>query len=359
MLASFEVGSASGSYAVDIQPGGLRGILAQSGDTVVLADAYFANRLGPDAPRAIWLPALETSKTLDQISQVIIALRTAGASRKTTLIAVGGGIVQDIAGFVSSVYMRGIAWVYVPTTLLAMVDSCIGGKSSINVGPYKNLVGTFHPPRTITIDPDLCASLSVEQRVAGLCEAAKITFCHGQESFEAYGRLAPTLASEPDRLSEVIALSLAAKKWYIETDEFDRAERLQLNFGHTFGHAIESASDFRISHGVAVGLGMMSAGVFARSLGRQYRSGGAVEQIESHISTLLACVPDLPQAVAAMTGPSLMRAFKADKKHSAEQFSLVLPKTEGMVEHVSFTRTAETEARIGDAFAAMKARYAS
>ncbi|MDP1912754.1 3-dehydroquinate synthase family protein [Brevundimonas sp.] len=359
MSASFEIRAASGTYTARIQAGSLEQVVERGGDIVVLCDAYFADRFEGRGVPVICLPALETTKSLDEIPRVILALREAGASRRTRLIAVGGGIVQDVAGFVASIYMRGLKWDYAPTTLLAMVDSCIGGKSSINVGPYKNLVGTFHPPQTILIDPGLCETLSADQRIAGLCEAAKICFARSPEAFEAYLALEPGVAARPAELSEVIALSLASKKWFLEIDEFDQAERLLLNYGHTFGHAIESASDFRLSHGIAVGLGMMAAGAMSRSLGRVEADESPTARFESHIHGLLLEKPDLGPLVADLSPDRLMVAFRGDKKHTADTFAVVLPLPEGGVERIALSRSPETEALVERAFAHMKVWYAS
>lgn len=359
MPASFEIKAASGTYTARIQPGSLEQVVEGGGDIIILCDAYFADRFEGRGIPVISLPALETTKSLDEIPRVIAALREAGASRRTRLIAAGGGIVQDVAGFVASIYMRGVKWEYAPTTLLAMVDSCIGGKSSINAGPYKNLVGTFHPPTTILIDPGLCGSLSVEQRIAGLCEAAKICFARSPETFETYLALGPFVAAGPDVLGEVIGLSLASKKWFLEIDEFDQAERLLLNYGHTFGHAIESASDFRISHGIAVGLGMMAAGAMSRSLGRLEAGAGPTAQFEAHIDSLLAETPELGPLVAGLSPELLIKAFRGDKKHTADTFAVVLPLAAGGVERIELGRSPETEALIQTAFAQMKARYAA
>lgn len=357
MSASFEIRAASGTYTARIQAGSLEEMVARGGDIVILCDAYFADRFDGRGVPVISLPALETTKSLDEISRVITALREAGASRRTRLIAVGGGIVQDVAGFVASIYMRGLKWDYAPTTLLAMVDSCIGGKSSINVGPYKNLVGTFHPPKTILIDPGLCETLSADQRTAGLCEAAKICFARSPEAFGAYLALEPSVVAGPTALGEVIALSLASKKWFLEIDEFDQAERLLLNYGHTFGHAIESASDFRLSHGIAVGLGMMAAGAMSRLLGRVEAGEGPTARFESHIHDLLLETPDLGPLVADLTPDRLMVAFRGDKKHTADTFAVVLPLAGGGVERIELNRSPETETLIQSAFAQMKARY--
>ena len=359
MSVSFEIKAASGVYDVSIVPGALDAAIGRGGDVVVLCDEYFTPKLTAAGVRAINLPTFETTKSLDRIPDIVAALRQAGASRSTTLVAAGGGIVQDVACFVASVYMRGLAWDYVPTTLLAMVDSCIGGKSSINVGPYKNIVGTIHPPRKITIDPKLCATLSPDQMVAGLNEAAKICFARSNETFEAYLALNPTISSGTEVLSQVIALSLGAKKWFIEVDEFDQNERLLLNYGHTFGHAIETASKFRISHGVAVGLGIMAAGKMGRLIGRSYPQGGLTARLEAHIDSLLKVTPDLPDAVAEMEMLDLVKAFDADKKHTRDRLAVVVALEGGGVERVMLPKNDDTARQVQHSFAEMTERYAA
>ena len=171
MSVSFEIHSSTGSYDVTIASGLFDASTDGMSHSTLIADEFFEPRL--QAGKAIFLPASEEQKSLDRAPALIEQLRGAGANRATHLVAVGGGVVQDISAFVASVYMRGLAWSYVPTTVLAMVDSCIGGKSSINVGPYKNLVGTFHPPQHIYVDPALAETLPRAQFASGLIEAAK------------------------------------------------------------------------------------------------------------------------------------------------------------------------------------------
>lgn len=359
MSASFEITSASGRYPVTIRPGVLDAVIERGGDVIVLCDEYFTDRLRAAGVRTINLPALETTKSLDQIPALITALRQAGASRSTTIVAVGGGIVQDVTCFVASVYMRGLKWDYVPTTLLAMVDSCIGGKSSINVGPYKNIVGTILPPRAIEIDPTLCATLEPDQMVAGLAEAAKICFARSKATFETYLALNPTIHSGPEILTQVISLSLATKKWFVEIDEFDSNERLLLNYGHTFGHAVESASEFRISHGVAVGLGIIAAGAMGRLLGRVPAGGSLQARMEDHIDGLLREAPGLAEAVADLKIDDLIGAFHADKKHTRDQFAVVVAHESDGVERKMIPRDADTEIKLRAAFNDMVERYAA
>lgn len=301
---------------------------------------------------AITIVAEEPNKSLDRMTDIIVALRERRVTRETTLVALGGGVIQDIAAFVASIYMRGIAWVYVPTTLLSMTDSCIGGKSSINVGKYKNIVGTFYPPRSIVIDPQVTVTLSVEQRVAGLVEAAKICFCRSEAAFAAYLALAPSPDSDAETLTEVIQQSLRAKKYFIEIDEFDRGERLLLNFGHSFGHAIEAASHFRVSHGIAVGLGMLTALRLGEALGGDGSVRPRVAALAAHIEGLLDAVPRLDAAIAGTSGAALMDAFGSDKKHGRDRFSVVLVDDSGLAVRRALPRDATSSALIEAAFVA-------
>lgn len=354
-MASFDIASSTGSYAIRIGDGLFDRVLADEGEVLFVVDAYLAGRMKAAGIDAIALPAEEITKSLNRMTALIEAMKDRQTTRGTTLIAVGGGVVQDCATFAASVYMRGIPWVYVPTTLLSMADSCIGGKSSINVGKYKNIVGTFHPPTRVDIDPRLAATLSAEQRIAGLCEAVKICMCRGPEALERYLALSPTPAPDFAGLAQVIELCLRAKKWFIEIDEFDRKERLILNFGHTFGHAIEAASKFAISHGVAVGLGMIAAMHLGRALEPDATPPPHVAAFRQHVLDLLAGVPQLRQHLAVLPAEALMDAFAADKKHSRSEFAVIVVNRGGAVERRMLPRDEHSAALIAGAFAAMRA----
>ncbi len=243
-------------------------------------------------------------------------MRRDGANRSTHLVAVGGGVIQDISAFVASVYMRGLAWSYVPTTVLAMVDSCIGGKSSINVGPYKNLVGTFHPPQHIYVDPAYAETLPRDQFASGLIEAAKICFCRGGAAFEGYLSHEPSTTMSTDALEGVILESLHAKKHFIEIDEFDKKERLLLNFGHTFGHALEGASHYGIPHGIGVGLGILCSLAFQRRRGVAYAGAPVVAELAAHLDQLIRTVPSLREQLLKLDLADVLDRFASDKKHS-------------------------------------------
>ena len=348
---SFEIVSASGSYGVQIEAGAFAGRLREWQDEIVVADDYFRSAQALQTfERALYYPALESTKSLDAVPAMIESLRKLGANRQTKMVAIGGGVIQDLAAFAASVYMRGIRWTYVPTTILSMVDSCIGGKSSINVGAYKNIVGTFHPPETIFIDPALAATLPLDQQASGIIEAAKICFCRGPESFRAYLESDPHPGMETAPLARLISHSLRAKKWFIEVDEFDQKERLLLNFGHTFGHAIEAASHYSISHGVAVGLGILCAIHFVRATekknGDPYAAVPQVAELESHLGSLLGAVPNLRENLAKLSIDEVLERFDSDKKHQRDSYVLILIATNGEVVLRKVSKSADSRADI-------------
>lgn len=353
MCTSFEIAASTGSYHVNIAPGLMDDVLAQRGEAIFVVDAFLHERLATAGIDPVVISADEKAKSLDQMSDLILAMRDRGATRATKLVAIGGGVVQDAASFAASVYMRGIEWVYLPSTLLSMADSCIGGKSSINVGGYKNIVGTIHPPSEVIIDPRLTLTLSTEQVAAGLCEAAKIALCHGPETLDRYFALAPSKQSDPATLTAVIALSLQAKKWFIEIDEFDRGERLLLNFGHTFGHALESASEFRISHGIAVGMGMLAAFHFGEAQGRNYERVPQLSAFRSHVANLVSSASEYGPVAAKMPLSALLNAFRSDKKHRADQFAFILPTENGRIERIMLPKDEKVTAAVERAFTAM------
>lgn len=332
MSTWFDVKSSVANYRVDVRPGLFERTLLENREHVVIGDDFFSELLSARHLRFIGFKPSEEYKALERIPEFILQLRKLGANRETRLMAVGGGIVQDACGFVASIYMRGITWMYIPTTLLAMVDSCIGGKSSINIGPYKNLVGTFYPPAQVIIDPMLTSSLSVEQRVNGLIEACKISYCHGADAFRQYLAFRPTSSMSPQAFEDVIRLSLLSKKFFIEVDEFDSRERLLLNFGHTFAHAIEGASDFQVPHGLAVGVGVLCAVRLGEQIGRNYAGVSRVHLLTKHIRALLDEVPTLADRLSGITVQEVLDRFLADKKHRSEYYSVVIVSSSGDVE---------------------------
>lgn len=298
---------------------------------VILIDPAVPSVITPDGIPVIEVIGTEASKTLAGCERVLVQMREAGVRRGDLVVAVGGGVVQDVATLVSSLYMRGLPWVYAPTTLMAMADSCVGGKSAINVGKIKNLVGNIYPPRSVSIDPGFISSLPTKAVVAGLCEAVKICFCRGDESFRGYLELAgePFESGEESGRAALLAHVLDAKRWFIEVDEFDKRERLQLNFGHSFGHAFEAASGFMLPHGVAVGIGVLAAAAHPAA------SGPLLSEFGDYVVELLEPVTDLlAPAYRDSDWDSFRAALAADKKNAHGRLRLILPVASGGVDFV-------------------------
>lgn len=207
--------------------------------------------------RHLIIEATEEHKSLAYMETVINNLLNNGIKRGDTLIAIGGGIIQDITGFIATLLFRGIDWVFYPTTLLAQCDSCIGSKTSINIGAFKNQLGTFYPPQRIMLDANLLNTLSLSEIKSGMGEIIKVHLMDGVESLKNINfGYDDALKSDCAVLTQLIKKSLEIKKAIIEKDEFDKDYRNILNYGHTFGHAIESISNYAVSHGQAVTVGM-------------------------------------------------------------------------------------------------------
>jgi 3-dehydroquinate synthase len=189
--------------------------------------------------------------------QVIIkTLIERNIKKNDVLIAIGGGIIQDINGFIASILFRGIDWHFYPTTLLAQADSCIGSKSSINIGEYKNQIGTFYPPSQIISDVGFLETLPVAEIKSGIGEILHFFFIAGSDLLVTLSDNYEKLLRKPQLLKHYIQESLGIKKKIVEIDEFDKDKRNLFNYGHTFGHAIEAISDYSIPHGQAVTMGM-------------------------------------------------------------------------------------------------------
>ncbi|BAO83480.1 3-dehydroquinate synthetase [Serpentinimonas maccroryi] len=344
--SEFAVKTSCGAYRVLIGADVVAGQLHES-SVAWLVDANVARLHSNLLPASyIGLRAIESEKNFESIARIVEQLRDLGSTRDTRLIAVGGGIVQDLATFAASCYMRGIPWTYLPTTLLSMVDSCIGGKSSINVGRYKNIAGNFYPPKEVLIDTGFCSTLTSEQIAEGLCEAAKICYAASDNAFTAY--LAYVNASDLPpagaQLAGIIRHSLETKKRFIEEDEFDQGVRLLLNFGHTFGHAIEGASSYAISHGIAVGLGMLAAAHCSVRLGYASAELSNVASLSRHIRFLLRAIPSVAANLRVIRPEEAMAFFQSDKKHSAHSFILILFDAQGRLQQVKVPRSAAIRA---------------
>lgn len=215
----------------------------------ILADVLSRNR-------HYRIEACEAQKSFHQIEPVIDWLIKTGFKKNHRLIAVGGGIVQDICSFISSIIYRGVDWVFIPTSLLAQCDSCIGSKTSINFGSFKNQLGNFYPPVLILRYDGFLRTLSREEIRSGMGEMMHYFLISGIEDMTHISERFEAAFDRPDIMSELIRRSLEIKKEMIEIDEFDRGPRNIFNYGHSFGHAIESYTNYAIAHGIAVSFGM-------------------------------------------------------------------------------------------------------
>ena len=324
-LSKLIIDSRTGSYTVEF------GKFPEyfSDDFYYLADTNLKDRFTHQPKNVVFVEADEEKKTLSEAEKLILELSIAGMTKGDKLVVVGGGYLQDIGTLVASLYMRGIKWNYFPTTLAAMGDSCIGGKSSINVMPVKNLLGNFYPPSEIFIDTSFVGSLPKLEIVAGLSEIIKI--CYARDAKVFMDSLALIDAWEATEnlllLNKLILLSLESKKYFIEEDEFDTGVRKFLNFGHSFGHAIESASNFVIPHGVAVLIGMISA--------CQYQTAIISKQAELlqtvSIRLLTGVTGSIKDALVNFDLRLFGDALAKDKKNSSTELVLVLPVESGLV----------------------------
>jgi len=319
------ISSQSHSYDVIIGSGVVKEQL-HTNNHVIVADSRFQpmlKQLGKTA--CIYVDAVESAKNLSTVEDIIVQLQKSGVRRDSTVLALGGGIIQDVVTLAASLYMRGIKWHYAPTTLLAMADSCIGGKSSINTTTVKNLIGNIYPPQSVFVDTDFVLTLPEADVLGGLAEAAKICFCKGAIEFEAFLKFGSV--STPADLDLMLPYVLDIKKWFIQVDEFDMAERKQLNFGHTFGHALEVGSDHGIPHGLAVASGMRAALLFES----QTRDlSGVEQQLFDYTSMLVRSISER-WPVSAIDWNKYSVAFNGDKKHGVSDYCLILPNSSGGV----------------------------
>jgi len=275
------------------------------------------------------IPDGERHKTIDSWRRLVNGLVSfdAGMNKRVVVVALGGGVVGDVAGFAAAAYRRGIPVVQVPTTLLAMVDSSVGGKTGVNHPRGKNLVGAFHQPSLVAIDPDVLVTLPARELRAGLAEVVKYGVIRDARLFRYIERWAgEILALSQRRISRLIERSCAIKARIVEADEGEtRGVRTVLNFGHTVGHAIEAATGYRrYRHGEAIAVGMLCAADTARAMG--LFDDEAAERIEKLIARL-----GLPTSAVGCTPAEVWAALQHDKKfiHGANRF--VLPEEIGRV----------------------------
>jgi 3-dehydroquinate synthase len=277
------------------------------------------------------MPAGESAKTLDHFAELLRELADFGATRDACVIALGGGVVGDLAGFAAACWMRGIDCIQVPTTLLAMVDSAVGGKTAVDLPQGKNLVGAFHPPRAVIADTATLRTLPDRELRAGLAEVVKYGAIR-DAGFLGWldAHVDALLSRDADALGEAIARSCTHKAGIVERDPFERGERALLNFGHTFAHAIETEQGYGgLNHGEAVAVGMVCAAHLSAHL--DMASMGDADRL----ATLLRRFA-LPVAVPPGLAPdALVARMRLDKKAAAGSLRFVLWRGPGRAEVVA------------------------
>lgn len=272
-----------------------------------------------DAEYLILIDATEENKVIGTALDICEKMTQIPAKRNARLVSVGGGIVQDITGFAANILYRGIKWTYVPTTLLAACDSCIGGKTSLNYKKYKNLLGTFYPPDDIVICPMFFRTLSERDFESGMGEVFKFNIMAGEEGIRYLEEnLQSLLDRDMESVSECISRCLLFKQPFIEMDEFDRKERIKLNFAHTFGHAIETVTGYRIPHGTAVAIGTIMANSIS------VKRGLIRADKEEKIEDLLFRVIHIDVCLLDFDSENFISAMRKDKKQVDKSLTAVL-----------------------------------
>jgi 3-dehydroquinate synthase len=283
----------------------------------------------------LFLPSGEKHKRLAAVESLAEQLAQHGADRDSLLLAFGGGVIGDITGFLAAIYMRGVPYVQIPTTLLAQVDSSIGGKTGVNLAAGKNLIGSFHHPRAVFADSDLLTTLPKNELRAGLQESIKAAIIRSPKLFTYIERNQQAARdADPAVLTRIIAESIQIKADVVAADEKESNLRMILNFGHTLGHAIEAATGYKkLLHGEAVGWGSIAAlhlGLFRKSI--------TPEQFARMANLILAFGP-LPRFRA--TAEQLVALTAADKKTRSGRRAFILPTGIGQVEVVYDVTDAE------------------
>lgn len=344
-----EVGSRSGRYGVTIEPGATARLGALLDDARVPARRFIVSNnvvwrfhepafASLTAEDPILLPDGERYKNLQTVGRIYDGLIRAHADRASAIVAIGGGVVGDTAGFGAATYLRGIPVVQVPTTLLAQVDSAIGGKVGVNHAHGKNLIGAFHPPAVVVVDPTLLATLPRREFRAGLYEVIKYGMIASPALFERVASTLPALFKrDAGALMPIVSESCAIKAAIVEQDEHEKGIRRTLNFGHTAGHALEAVTKYRrFRHGEAVAYGMLVAADIAVTRGTM---PGADRDA---LAELIVKMGPLP-AVADVPISDVLEAITHDKKIVAGQLHYVLPTKIGACEVVPDVTKSEIE----------------
>ena len=350
MSELIRIQSHKGEYTVDFIRGGMDQLnLKPVHDALYIIDKNIAelyrDRLVNilQSGRVLLIEATEENKALDKFPAYIDQLVELQIRRDQPLVAIGGGIIQDITCFLATIVMRGLPWIFYPTTLLAQSDSCIGSKSSINSGNIKNILGTFTPPDHIVIDVDFLKTLDEKDIFSGIGEMIKVHAIDGPASFDSISAQYDTILSDPESMENFIYHSLLMKKKLIEIDEFDTGPRNVMNYGHSFGHAIETATNYAIPHGIAVTIGMDIANFVALlfDVSSNQHFDRMHDVMDKNCKTYRHV--DIDTAL-------LLQALQKDKKNTATQLRLILPDEEGNISIGLYDNNSDLEQAINQYF---------
>jgi 3-dehydroquinate synthase len=345
---AFSVASGQGRYHVEPFEGidGLIAEIARIDRAAIVADErvveLFAEPFRTLGAALIHrVAATEREKTLAGVERTLLALQAAGANKKTVVVGVGGGIVQDVAALASHLWYRGVEFVFVPTTLLAMADSCIGAKSAVNLGAFKNQIGTFQAPSRVLVCPRFVDTLADDDVRSGYGEIVKLAIIDSAQRFFAVRDDVEGTGFRGPHLGRNIRASLETKRRIIEIDEYERDLRRILNYGHTFGHALESVTGNGVPHGIAVAWGVDVANFVA--MRKNILDEATYAEIHRFLKAAFAL--KLP---AAYDVPQLIAAMRRDKKAHDGTIDLILPYGFGDVRVVPAAIDAELESQIGE-----------
>lgn len=337
MVDILTIQSHKGPYTVHFSNGAI-GKMAEdiNDETHFIIDSNIAKRyarvLKPilEHRSVLLIDASETNKNMDKFPAYVEHLVNKGVRRGHTLAAIGGGIIQDITCFLAATMLRGLPWRFYPSTLLAQADSCIGSKSSINAGTAKNILGTFTPPVRIDLDTAFLDTLSPLDLRSGVGEMIKVHVISGVNSFDMIAADYDRILEDRTTMLHYLRRSLEIKKEYIEVDEFDRASRLVFNYGHTFGHAIEAATNFGIPHGIAVTIGMDMANWISAEMGV-----GSYDHFERMHPTMVKNYRGFADTPILMD--SFFASIDKDKKNlGSGKVTLILPDKNGRIVRDSY-----------------------
>jgi 3-dehydroquinate synthase len=355
------VSHALGRYPVYVEPGGLGrleplvrehlpgariAMIADAGVHALLQAGRFGR--GAWEGTALTFPPGEPSKTREQWARLTDALLAQGFGRDSGIVALGGGVAGDLAGFVAATYMRGVPCVQVPTSLLAMLDASVGGKTGVDTPEGKNLIGAFHPPVAVLADPRVLATLPERDYRGGMAEAVKHGLIADAGYFAWMEREGEALLRRDEAaLTRLVRRSVEIKAEVVSGDEREAGRRAILNAGHTVAHALERASDYGLAHGEAVALGLVAESALAEAL------GVAPAGLRERVSKLLRRL-GLPVRLASPIGTDrLIQAMSTDKKNRGARVRFALPRALGaMDEGERWTREAP-EAAIREALGAI------